>query len=257
MATKLIENKIVVGFAQKMLHEYRPLPMTLLRHYERWGLNERELIRLLRIIAPIFDRGYATAGDIAAEFGVEESGIAGLLAPYLARNMLEYDPDYNYYTCNGLMNSIYESWAATQRPSLCRREPAPPETAPCREQLEEAVAISHLYHRFEQELGRNLTYTESDRLRSWLDEEGFPPPLIEEALSRAVIQGKCTLAYIRSILRDWQKKQLTTVEMVRALDVKPTTPAEKRRGKAAKPAAEEDDFADVYRAAKKAGPSGA
>ena len=80
-------------------------------------------------------------------------------------------------------------------------------------------ALSKRLARFEQELGRPLRYSESDRLRSWVEDEQTPPELIEEALKRAALRDKCSMSYIGSILKSWQKKHLTTLTMVLEQDV--------------------------------------
>lgn len=244
------ENNIVAGFAAQMLRDCRPIPMTLLRSYQAWGLGESELICLLRLVAPMLERGGLTAQDIAAEFGCAAEDALAVTQPFSSRGLLEYEEKTGLYTCNGMLNAIYESWAVRNRPA-CPAErgaksAARKRTAPAAEQ-KEVRELSRLYRRFEQEFGRNLKYTESDRLRTWLDDEKLPPELIEEALVRAVLHGKCTFAYIYSILRDWQQKQLTTLELVKKHDAKPEQPPAKAgRKKSAKPV-DEHKYDDLYK----------
>ena len=49
----------------------------------------------------------------------------------------------------------------------------------------------------------------------------MPPELIEEALKRAVLQGKRNFAYIKSILTKWREAGYTTLDEVIKNDLKP------------------------------------
>ena len=234
MKKKVTDNQTACDYAATTLRDSRLLPISLLRRYSELDLTEKELIRLLRLISCCYNGGAAPLAQAAAEFGVDEEEALALLRPFLDRRLLEFDPKTACYSCDGLRRELYLLWA-TQVRDDGERDTDLTGLAPMAER-EEMRALSHLYRRFEQELGRPLRYSESDRLRSWVEDEQTPPELIEEALKRAALRDKCTVAYIGSILKDWQKKHFTTLTMVLEQDVpeekepaaaKPEKPAKK------------------------------
>ena len=76
------------------------------------------------------------------------------------------------------------------------------------------LSLIHIYHSFERELGNTLSPIQSEEIRSWLEQDQMPPELIEEALKRAVLQGKRNFAYIKSILTKWREAGYTTLDEV-------------------------------------------
>ena len=242
MKKKINDNQAACDFAAHILHDARLLPVSLLRNYAEMELNEKELIRLLRLVSLCYNGGTASLSQAAAEFGVDETEAEALLRPFQDRRLLEYDPAAGTFGCEGLRRELYLQWiaacddeadAASDLSSLA----SPPER-------EEMRALAHLYRRFEQELCRPLKYSESDRLRCWVEDEKLAPELIEEALKRASLRDKCNMNYIGSILKNWQKKHLTTLAQVLEKDVpEETGPA----GSTEKPVRNVDKYAKVKR----------
>lgn len=220
MKKNTADNQTACDYAAYNLQDARLLPVSLLRRYGELDLNEKELIRLLRLISCCYGSGRMTLAQAAEEFGVSEEEAGTLLQPFIARRLIEFDPESDSYGCDGLRRELYLMWANQVRDGLEQAEglagltPLP--------EREEMRALSHLYRRFEQELVRPLRYSESDRLRSWVEDEKIAPELIEEALTRAALRDKCTIRYIESILKNWQKKGLTTLSMVLDKDVPET-----------------------------------
>ena len=224
MSKSSSDKFVVTEFAQLILRDSQLLPMMLFRRYRELRLNEEELIQLVRVLAPAFHRGFMTLEDVMAEFSVAEQDAKRILQPFLDREFIEHHIESSLYTCEGLLRTLFLLWAGDQRPAANRQTmPTEPQTkvpGPTQEEKERIRQVSHLYRRFEQEMGRSLKYSESDRLRTWLDEDAITAELIEEALRRSVLQDKCTFAYIGSILRAWQRKHLNTLEMVELHDAK-------------------------------------
>jgi DnaD/phage-associated family protein len=69
---------------------------------------------------------------------------------------------------------------------------------------------------FEQEMGRPLSPLEYDQIIQW--EKDMPPPLVEEALKRAVLMGKRNFKYINSILNEWRLNNIMTMIQVQEYD---------------------------------------
>ncbi len=218
MANKTPE--LTIAFSRRLLNDCLPVPATLLKHYRLWGLNEQELIILLRIIQPLISQGRVSAEAVAAEFSLTPADVPLLVQPFIDNLMLA--PEGDGYNGDGLMRDLFQLWLDEQ--SRANDQPKPGRAKAFRpgglEDREQVRLLSRLYRRFEADLGRNLGQTENERLRSWLNDDQTPPDLIEEALKRAKLHNKANFAYIDSILNDWRAKGLTTLELVQQLDVK-------------------------------------
>lgn len=71
-----------------------------------------------------------------------------------------------------------------------------------------------LYSFVEQEFGRTLNPTESERLRTF--EATYPRDLVELAVEVAVIAQALSMAYIEQVLLNWQVKGIRTAQAARA-----------------------------------------
>lgn len=69
-----------------------------------------------------------------------------------------------------------------------------------------------VFNSVQQNIRFNLSPIEIETVDYWLKD--YPHELILEAIKRAALSNITTLRYIESILRDWQKKRLTTLAEV-------------------------------------------
>lgn len=228
------------GFAQFLLQDCVMIPKSLLENYRLLPMGEAELLLFLRISGPLLRSGQITLEEAAAELKSSPAETELLLQPLLACGVLEEERDSASYHCRGLFRFLHECWLNAQRSTIPSEENEKARTPMHREMTKDYVlAMSRLYRRFEAELGRSLKYSENEQIRQWLEEDGFPAEMIEEALRRAVLQNKGTLAYINSILRDWSKKGFRSLEQVLELDVKP---GKNKSPKSPNGKQEDDDF---------------
>src|SRR5699024_4971131 len=72
----------------------------------------------------------------------------------------------------------------------------------------------NLYTIFESEFGRPLSPIEMETLVLWVEEDKYPPELIEMALREAVLSQVYNFKYIDRILLSWEKKNIRTKEQV-------------------------------------------
>lgn len=75
------------------------------------------------------------------------------------------------------------------------------------------VVVAAMAAGFAQEFGRTLSPIEVNQLAKWQKE--FSDDLIKEALARASLQDKRSIAYIGGILQNWHQAGITTVEEAR------------------------------------------
>ena len=79
-----------------------------------------------------------------------------------------------------------------------------------------APARTEIFSTFEKEFGRPLSPLEYEQITQW--EKDFSAELILEALKRAVLGGKRNFKYINSILLEWKKNTIRTVQEVQEHD---------------------------------------
>jgi DnaD/phage-associated family protein len=89
--------------------------------------------------------------------------------------------------------------------------------------------IKILVSECQREFGRPLSPIEIKQLTNWL--QTFPAELIKEALVRACLHDKRTIAYIGGILRNWAQAGITTIEETKREQPKPGTKGGKRNAK--------------------------
>jgi len=212
---------------QEMFMNSINVPVELLREHTQMGLNERELVILLRLLHLYYSKGRLNIDDIAAEFTVNEEEAASLIGPLIAKEILLSDAEgISAYTLDGLFVQLYELWAIEKR-RLQKKNAAKKKPAKAEDQKRIVAALAQLYRVFERELGRNLSPIENDKISQWLEQERQSPELIMEALRRAVLHGKSNFAYIDKILFNWRKQGLQTPAEVEMKDI----PSEKKQSR--------------------------
>lgn len=90
------------------------------------------------------------------------------------------------------------------KPLWMRMRGRDPLKSPVREWSQNPVQL------FEEEFGRPLSGLECEQIRQWLDRDGHPEWMINEALREAVLANKFSFKYIDRILFDWQRNQIRT-----------------------------------------------
>lgn len=73
-----------------------------------------------------------------------------------------------------------------------------------------------VFNAVQQNIRFNLSPIEIETVDYWLKD--YPYELILEAIKRAALSNKTNLRYVESILKDWQKKRLTTLAEVQRDD---------------------------------------
>ena len=84
---------------------------------------------------------------------------------------------------------------------------------------------------------------QSEEIRSWLEKDGMPAEMIEEALRRSILQEKRSFAYIKSILKKWRDAGYKELREVLENDTKPAK-SKSRAGK--KNTAGKSKYAEIY-----------
>lgn len=241
----LVKN---LRFTQDITSNSCDVPVVLLREYQKLNLNANELIILLRLMYLRQIRGVLTLADVAAEFFCSQEDALAILQPFLEKSLIDdYDND-GTYQCDGLFRQLYELWMDFQRAKSKAGSKKVEKT-----EKQKIVIQSSIYHSFEREMGRSLTFKENQQIREWLDKDNINEELVDEALRRAVLQGAmqgtAPLAYIDKILLNWQKQKLTSLEAVLALDKPPVRPNRSNNSNTKMVSVKKsgDDYSEVYK----------
>lgn len=192
------------------------LPNLLLSSYKKLGLNETELVLLIHLwrFQQEEDNRYPTPKDLSDYMTTPAEEIQDLLAGLIEKKIISvehiFEPNQqrwvDRFSFAGLFDQLMEVWALLKAQQLEQEKQSG-------SQLSAEVAQS-LFQTFEEEFGRLLSPFESNQILEWCYEDKYSPDLVMEALRKASLRGIKNLKYIDSILADWSKHNITTLEEV-------------------------------------------
>ena len=221
-AAKNLNNR----FMQEMFMDSLIVPSMLLREYEQIGLNEQELVLLLRLLLN-YKKGSFMVSELAADFALSEEDAANLIGPLVTKDiLLPVEEGRESYMLDGLFVQLYELWVIDKR-RMQKNAAQRARALKAEAQKRQMAELGQLYRAFEREMGRNLSPIENDKISQWLEVDKQAPELIVEALRRSVLHGKASFAYIDKILLNWRRQNLRTLADVENSDL----PAAKKPAK--------------------------
>ncbi|SHE88388.1 DnaD domain protein [Desulforamulus putei] len=206
------------------------IPNLFLKYYRDVGITDSEMmliIQLLRLrheeqlLMPSIE---TLAGCLSAEPAQIERQIKNLLDKKVIGITNYFTGDDGSikqgYDFEPLVFELSEVWALNQKKELDRiaerLHSSPGHVS--RDQEKTGIVLTpreqDLCHTFENEFGRLLSPMEIEQIIGWLEEHDTE--LILEALRQAVIRGKHNFKYIGSILREWHKNNIRTLQEVEA-----------------------------------------
>ena len=222
-ATKNLNNR----FLQEMFMDSLNVPSMLLREYEQIGLNEQELVLVLRLLMLYYNKGSFTVGTVAAEFAINEDEAISLISLLSTKDILQPTGEgRETYTLDGLFVQLYELWVIDKR-RMQKNTAQRARASKAEAQKRQMAELGQIYRVFEREMGRNLSPIENEKIGQWLEVDKQSPELIVEALRRSVLRGKASFAYIDKILLNWRRQNLRTVAEVESSDAPPKKAAKK------------------------------
>lgn len=228
------------------------VPKLLLHNYTRLGLKDSELVLLLELIGMREMNPYPVPHDLAGLMGIEAAQVENMLGRLIEESFLAVEKVFYQgqrvaaYSFTGLMDKLAEIWA--QDKARAMQEQRQVKESGHRTGLSETVSM--LIKAFETEFGRPLTQIECSNIAEW--ERMLPQELILEALKRAVFNHTTNWRYINSILAQWDKKNLRTLQAVYDDDAKFQASRQMQQAgigkkKSRKPwGTQEDKYKDLY-----------
>ena len=241
------KNNLEATFSVHLLTDTVAVPKMLLTYYPQLGINEQELVVLLKVYAA--DRNQ---GLVFSTFGEERMVIPGLVKKKFVVIQKREQQEYLCLSWQVLFERLLELWVYQQSVG---DEKASSHRVVYSEAQETLIAdgekyhFGELYQAFEQEFGRGLSPLETEKIAEWQENLGFRGDMILEALKRAVYRGKYSFAYIDTILHDWYKKNIRTpIEIEQSEANRAGSPAKGPRKPKAKEKEEKNktDYSLVY-----------
>lgn len=204
-----------------MLQGVTSIPNLLLRHYVKIGITDEEMMVLLQLLrlrmeekilhpAPALLAEYLDGGVVRVE-----RNLASLLKKEILTVTQYYDEIrgnvFSGYDFEPLFEKLSEAWACAKVKEIekirvmIEEDSHPARFAPTSE-------FSSLVKNFEEEFCRPLSPMEVEQIHQWAEEADCC--LVRDALRRSVLLGKHNFKYIDTILLEWKKNNLRTLEAV-------------------------------------------
>ena len=215
-----------------MMQGFTNIPNILLKHYKSMGITDTEMlliIQLLRIHSEekdFFPTPEILSGYMQSDISLIENDLASLIEKDILAITKYYDEKHDMiiigYDFEPLFEAVSEVWACAKVKELEKTQKI------LEEQEQQSKAnnnvpeldreLAQLYKTFENEFARPLSPIEIEQIQKW-SEELKNNQLIREALKRAVLLGKHNFKYIDSIILEWQKNNLRTLEAINSYDI--------------------------------------
>lgn len=240
---KRSQKNLEADFWRSVYRDTVAVPEVLLAHYRELGLGDADMITLLRMIAGQNRQGVLQREELLRRFVGEEQELLHMLAVFEQRGLLTRqvaESGVEVYTLDGLYEKLLELWVFRKTVpgaanSAVKRDVGEAGSDVTRHiaavSVSEREAVRAVYSLFEGEFARPLSPTEIEKLNYWLIGERWDVRMLKEALSRAVMHGALSFAYIDKILFRWQRAGISTPEQLAAAEAN-TEPEQDSRQRA-------------------------
>lgn len=189
------------------------IPNLLLSNYKKIGLSDKELIVIIHLIH-FKSRGnhFPSISELENRMSTNTEELMKVLQRLVSQGYLCIDEHKEENT-----GIIYEKYNITpiyiKLTKTIERETEINKIEQAN--LAEEKKIKNIFRLFEQEFGRLLSPIEIELITTWIDKDKYSEEIIIYALKEAVFSNKLSFRYIDSILFEWQKKNIKTLEQIR------------------------------------------
>lgn len=202
------------------------IPNLLLKMYKRIGITDFQMMLLIQLIRFIVEEGELfPKPEVLAEYmEAEPARIKNELNDLLHKEIITisdyHDREQNQvikgYDLELFFLKVSDVWATSRFKEIEESQKIiAAEKPPANKRVSSDYAFD-LISVFENEFGRPLSPIEVEQISQWAAEGD--PQLVLEALKRAVLRGKHNFKYINSILFEWRKNNLRTLEAIADYD---------------------------------------
>ncbi|RJQ28143.1 MAG: DnaD domain protein [Peptococcaceae bacterium] len=210
------------------IHGATCVPNILLKYYKKMDITDNQMMLIIQMLRLRCEEKeiYPSIEQLAELVNADSDRIKVDLDEMVRKEVLSvtqyFDKGRNLilsgYDFEPLFEKISETWACAKVKEI---EEAQEFLESSGENLPPAGRggesnLRDLYQAFEKEFGRPLSPMEIEQIEQWAAEGDSV--LIMEALRRAVLMGKHNFKYINSILLEWKKNKLNTLESIAGYD---------------------------------------
>ncbi|WP_066635867.1 DnaD domain-containing protein [Desulfolucanica intricata] len=217
-----------------MMQGFTSIPNLLLKHYKYMGISDMEMLLLIQLLRLRFDEKdlfptpETLSNYVQSDIPEIEHNLANLIEKGILAITKYYDENQDMilpgYDFEPLFEAVSEIWACakvkelekTQKILEEQEQQLTPRLTTINKKQSQSQEIAELYKTFENEFGRPLSPMEIEQIQNWSLE--IDNQLVREALRRAVLMGKHNFKYIDSIILEWQKNNLRTIEAINDYD---------------------------------------
>jgi DNA replication protein len=200
------------------------IPYSLLSNYTKLNISDGELTLIIQLFAykQINHNFYPSPEELANIMANDSFNIKAYIASLIEKNILDIDQkidintnklvySFNFYK---LFDKLADLWAKEKQETLLEQN----KLEQLNDHFENDEILGEMYRTFEKEFGRPLTPVEISQISEWCHQDNYSPELIYEALKRSVLRGVTNFKYIDSILSDWNKNNIKTINEATAYE---------------------------------------
>ncbi|AVQ33160.1 DnaD domain protein [Staphylococcus muscae] len=199
------------------LHELKTRPFVcryeLLEHYASLGLNESDLIILMKILYAYETSNELPSIDVLQKgTTMQASEITMIIQKLIQLGLLEMNVAKNndgrlseYINLDGFyeqLNQVFENINSNMQ------------------NIDKKQAFKALFQKIENGFGRTLSALEFETLNKWLDVNEYDLTIIHAAVDEALSHNKTSLKYVDRILLNWEKNNVRTVDDAKPIRAK-------------------------------------
>ncbi|WP_437271650.1 DnaD domain-containing protein [Staphylococcus succinus] len=177
----------------------------LLDHYNELGLNETELVILIKLIhASEMSDKQPSIESLQQGTSLNSREITSIIQGLIQHDLLELNvnkDEEGKFTEYMNLDKFYDRLSEIMQQIHVKQD-----------EHETELEFNTLFQKIEQAFGRPLSPYEIETLNQWLDVDKHDLAVIQAALDEAESQNKMSLKYIDRILLNWKKNNVKTIE---------------------------------------------
>lgn len=177
----------------------------LLDHYNELGLNETELVILIKLLhASETSNKQPSIESLQQGSALDSRQITSIIQTLIQHDLLELNvnkDEEGKFTEYMNLDQFYDRLSEIMQQMNVKQD-----------EHESELEFNTLFQKIEQAFGRPLSPYEIETLNQWLDIDKHDLSVIQAALNEAESQNKMSFKYIDRILLNWKKNNVKTIE---------------------------------------------
>ncbi|PTE43495.1 DNA replication protein DnaD [Staphylococcus equorum] len=177
----------------------------LLDHYNELGLNETELVILIKLLhASETSNKQPSIETLQQGSALDSREITSIIQTLIQHDLLELNvnkDEEGKFTEYMNLDQFYDRLSEIMQQMNVQQV-----------EHESELEFNTLFQKIEQAFGRPLSPYEIETLNQWLDIDKHDLNVIQAALNEAESQNKMSFKYIDRILLNWKKNNVKTIE---------------------------------------------